>query len=120
MRGLLTNREAAPAVLHELYKKTYFLLFFFKCRCECTPSFFFFFSVSASADAKKKSNLITIATWRGEVRQALPQGHFGYSKHGQGNGAVAEMDDNKDGRGDQWVGIGYTASSRCTTNQLVG
>ena len=59
---------------------------------------------------RKKSNLTAIATWRGEVREAHPHGHFGISKHGQGNGAVA------DGRGDQWVGIGYTTSSNCTTD----
>ena len=64
---------------------------------------FFFLSVSTTAD-EKKSNLNAIATWRGEVRQ-----DFGYSKHGQGNGAVAQMDDKRDGREDQWVGIGYTA-----------
>ena len=60
--------------------------------------------------------MTAIAMWRGEVMRSHPDRHFGYSKHGQGNGAVAQMDDNRDGRGDQWVGIGYTASSRCTTD----
>ena len=54
---------------------------------------------------KKKSNLTTIATWRGEVRQPHPHGHYAYTKHGQGNGAVAHMDDNTNLRGDEWVGI---------------
>ena len=63
---------------------------------------------------EKKTNLTTIATRRGEMRQTHSHGHFGYSKHGQGNGAVTQMDDNKDRRGDQWVGIGYTTSSMCT------
>ena len=56
---------------------------------------------------KKKTNLTAIATRRGDLRQTHPHGHFGYSKHGQGNGAVAQMDDNRNGRGDQWVGIGW-------------
>ena len=59
--------------------------------------------------------LTAIAAWRAEVRQTHPYRHFGYSKHLQGNGAVDEMDDNRDRRGDHWVGIGYAASSRCST-----
>ena len=35
------------------------------------------------------------------MRQAHPHGHFGYSKHGQGNGAVVRMNDNRDGRGEE-------------------
>ena len=54
------------------------------------------------------------------MRQTHSHGHFGYSTHGQGNGAMAQMDDNWSGRGHQWVGIGYTASSRCTIDWLVG
>ena len=30
------------------------------------------------------------------------------------------MDDNSDKRGSQWMGIGYTAISRCTKDWLVG
>ena len=69
-----------------------------------------FFCVSTSAEGEK-SNLTAIATWRGEVRQTHSYGHFGYSKHGQGNAAVAQMDDNRGSRGNQWVDIGYTAST---------
>ena len=54
------------------------------------------------------------------MRQTHSHGHFGYSKHGQGNGAMVQMDDNNDRRGDQWVGIGYTASSKCAIDWLVG
>ena len=65
--------------------------------------FTFFLSVNASAN-EKDSTLTAIATWRGEVRQAHTHRHFGYSKHRQGNGAVAQMmDDNRDGRGGQLI-----------------
>ena len=47
----------------------------------------------------------------------MSHGHFGYSKYGQGNEAVAHMDDNRDKRGYQWVGIGYTANSKCIKRQ---
>ena len=30
------------------------------------------------------------------------------------------MDDNRDRRGDQWVGVGYTTCGRCTMDSLVG
>ena len=62
--------------------------------------------------------MTAIATWRGEIRQTYPHGHLGYSTHGRGNGAVAQMDDKRDRRGDQWVGIGHTASK--VYNRLVG
>ena len=42
------------------------------------------------------------------MRQTHSHRHFEDYKHGQGNGAVAHMDDNRDRRGDQLVGIGYT------------
>ena len=75
----------------------------------------FFFGVSTSAD-RGKSNLTAIATWTGEMRPTHSHIHFGYSKHGQGNGAVLPMDDNKHRSGDQWVGIEYTTKSKCTTD----
>ena len=86
-----------------------------KCPCVTRKNFcvVFFFSVSAEG---KKSNLTAIATWRGEVRQTHSHGHLGYSKHGQGNRVVEQMDGNRDKSGDQWMGIGYTAGNRCTTD----
>ena len=54
-----------------------------------------FLSVGASAEGKK-SNLTAITAGRGEVMQTHSHGNFGYSKHGQGNGAVAQMNGNKD------------------------
>ena len=53
------------------------------------------------------------------MRQTHFHGNFGYPNQGKRIGAVAQMEDNKHRRGDQWVGIGYTASSKCTTNWLV-
>ena len=100
---------------HETQEKKYtFMLFLFECQRDCIPSCFCFRCQRQCP--LKKYNLTAIAIWRGEVRQAHPDEHFGYSKHGQGNAAVVQMDDKKDGRGHQWVGIGYTASSRCTTD----
>ena len=95
---------------------------FFRCQHECTSRIFFECQHECRG---KKSNMTTIATWRGKVRQTHSHRHFGYSKHGQwtskqGHGAVGLMDGNRDKRGNQWVGIGYTTSYRCTKDWLVG
>ena len=54
------------------------------------------------------------------MRQTQPQGHFGYSTHGQGNGAVVQMDDNTEKRGNQWVGIGYTTNTNTMCKKNIG
>ena len=55
-----------------------------------------------------------------EVRQTHCHKHFGYSKYGQGNGAVAQMGNNRDKRGNQCVGIRYNASTNIAYKRLLG
>ena len=71
-------------------KKISELIFFWSVSVSVPPEFFFP-GLSAAAEGNK-SDLTPIAPWGGEMRQTHSHGHFGYSKHGQGKRAVAQMD----------------------------